>query len=218
MMEGGACRLKPTQREGGSAVRFILRRLVFYVIAFWAAITLNFLLPRLMPGSPLDGLILRYGTAIQNNPDLIAQLKASLGSADEPIWRAYPDVPPQHPHRQPRNVDGPAGTRHGDHPQHAAVFDLPRRLRLHPLVRDRHVPRHARSVASRRHHRSGRHAGPDGAAVVPGVLPQSRRRLLPRAQARVVPDPARVLERHRARLHLGLRRRRIPPRPAAQCS
>ena len=71
-------------------MRFILRRFVFYVIAFWAAITLNFLLPRLMPGSPLDGLILRYGSAIQNNPELIAQLKASLGSADEPIWRAYP--------------------------------------------------------------------------------------------------------------------------------
>ena len=28
--------------------------------------------------------------AIQNNPDLIKQLKASLGSEDEPIWSAYP--------------------------------------------------------------------------------------------------------------------------------
>ena len=46
-------------------MRFIARRLVFYVIAFWAAITLNFLLPRLMPGSPLDGLILRYGALEQ---------------------------------------------------------------------------------------------------------------------------------------------------------
>ena len=96
-------------------MRFIARRLVFYVIAFWAAITLNFLLPRLMPGSPLDGLILRYGTAIQNNPDLIKQLKASLGSADEPIWQRVPALPPQHPHRQPRHVDRPAGARHRDH-------------------------------------------------------------------------------------------------------
>jgi peptide/nickel transport system permease protein len=71
-------------------VRFILRRLAFYVIALWAAITLNFLLPRLMPGSPLDGLILRYGTAIQNNPDLIRQLKVAFGSQDQPIWSAYP--------------------------------------------------------------------------------------------------------------------------------
>ena len=71
-------------------MRFLLRRLVFYVIALWAAITLNFLLPRLMPGSPLDGLIANYGEQIRSNPQILQQLKASLGSADEPIWRAYP--------------------------------------------------------------------------------------------------------------------------------
>src|ERR1700752_152308 len=62
-------------------MRFIARRLVFYVIAFWAAITLNFLLPRLMPGSP---------PATQNPPALIKQLKAPLGSEDQPLWSAYP--------------------------------------------------------------------------------------------------------------------------------
>jgi peptide/nickel transport system permease protein len=71
-------------------LRFILRRLAFYVIALWAAITLTFLLPRLMPGSPLDGLLLRYGPQIAQNPDIIPQLKASLGSEDEPLWEAYP--------------------------------------------------------------------------------------------------------------------------------
>lgn len=71
-------------------MRFLLRRLLFYVIALWAAITLNFLLPRLMPGSPLDGLIQNYGDQIRTNPQILQQLKASLGSADEPIWKAYP--------------------------------------------------------------------------------------------------------------------------------
>jgi peptide/nickel transport system permease protein len=71
-------------------MRFLARRLVFYMLAFFAAITLNFLLPRLMPGSPLDGLILRYGEAIRNNPDVLKQLEASLGSSDDPIWSAYP--------------------------------------------------------------------------------------------------------------------------------
>jgi peptide/nickel transport system permease protein len=63
---------------------------MFYAVAFWAAITLNFLLPRLMPGSPLDAIISNYGQAIQQNPQIIPQLKASLGSVDEPIWQAYP--------------------------------------------------------------------------------------------------------------------------------
>jgi peptide/nickel transport system permease protein len=71
-------------------MRFLARRLLFYLLAFFAAITLNFLLPRLMPGSPLDGLILRYGEAIRNNPEVLKQLQASLGSSEEPIWSAYP--------------------------------------------------------------------------------------------------------------------------------
>lgn len=70
-------------------MRFLARRLLFYLLAFFAAVTINFLLPRLMPGSPLDGLILRYGDAIRNNPDVLKQLQASLGS-EEPMWSAYP--------------------------------------------------------------------------------------------------------------------------------
>ena len=31
---------------------FYLRRIAFYIITVWAAISLNFLLPRLMPGDP----------------------------------------------------------------------------------------------------------------------------------------------------------------------
>jgi peptide/nickel transport system permease protein len=33
-------------------VRFVLRRLGFFVLTMWAALTLNFFLPRLMPGNP----------------------------------------------------------------------------------------------------------------------------------------------------------------------
>src|SRR5919202_5274520 len=43
-----------------------------------------------MPGSPLDGLLLRYQDVIRANPGILQTLKAQLGSADEPIWRAYP--------------------------------------------------------------------------------------------------------------------------------
>jgi len=64
--------------------------MAFYAVALWAAITLNFLLPRLMPGSPLDGLLLRYQDVIRNNPEIIKTLKAQFGSEDEPIWKAYP--------------------------------------------------------------------------------------------------------------------------------
>lgn len=35
---------------------FIGRRVAFYLVAFWAAITLNFLIPRMMPGDPASAL------------------------------------------------------------------------------------------------------------------------------------------------------------------
>jgi peptide/nickel transport system permease protein len=41
-------------------MRFLLRRFIFYVITAWAAITLNFLIPRLMPGNPVQSLINKF--------------------------------------------------------------------------------------------------------------------------------------------------------------
>ncbi len=40
-------------------MRFILRRLGFFVLTLWAALTLNFFIPRFMPGDPVDALIVR---------------------------------------------------------------------------------------------------------------------------------------------------------------
>jgi len=37
-------------------VRFLLRRLGFFLLTLWAALTLNFFLPRFMPGDPLSAL------------------------------------------------------------------------------------------------------------------------------------------------------------------
>ena len=38
-------------------MRWFARRLAFYAFALWAALTINFLLPRLMPGDPIGGLL-----------------------------------------------------------------------------------------------------------------------------------------------------------------
>ena len=61
-------------------MRFILRRLGFYAVALWGAITLNYLLPRLMPGEPIDGLLSRLSPAqLASNPNAVENLRASLG-------------------------------------------------------------------------------------------------------------------------------------------
>lgn len=41
-------------------MRFLARRALFYLVTAWAAITLNFLIPRLMPGDPVQALLTRF--------------------------------------------------------------------------------------------------------------------------------------------------------------
>ena len=44
-------------------MRYVLRKVVLFVITLWAAITLNFALPRLMPGSPVDAALGKLASA-----------------------------------------------------------------------------------------------------------------------------------------------------------
>jgi peptide/nickel transport system permease protein len=38
-------------------MNYVLRKLAFYAVALWAAVTLNFIIPRLLPGNPVDILM-----------------------------------------------------------------------------------------------------------------------------------------------------------------
>lgn len=58
-------------------MRFLARRLAFYVVTAWAALTINFFLPRLMPGSPIDSALDKL--ADQATPQVVAALKAQFG-------------------------------------------------------------------------------------------------------------------------------------------
>src|SRR5689334_10949346 len=71
-------------------MRWFARRLVFYVFALWAALTINFLLPRLMPGSPLAGLLQHLDSAqLAGNPGILQTYQALLGGGHHSIWHDY---------------------------------------------------------------------------------------------------------------------------------
>ena len=71
-------------------MRYLLRRLGFYAIALWGAITLNFLLPRLAPGSPIDGLMSRMPPSqLAANPNMVENLRAYLDVQQQPLPQAY---------------------------------------------------------------------------------------------------------------------------------
>jgi peptide/nickel transport system permease protein len=68
-------------------VRFIARRIGFYVIAAWASLTLNFLLPRLMPGDPASIMFARAQGRME--PEAIEAMKKAYGLSDDPLLVQY---------------------------------------------------------------------------------------------------------------------------------
>ena len=58
-------------------MRFVLRRLGFFVITLWAAVTANFLIPRLMPGNPAIAMMSRYRGHI--NPQALHAIQIAFG-------------------------------------------------------------------------------------------------------------------------------------------
>ena len=71
-------------------MRWFLRRLGFYVFATWVALTITFLLPRLMPGDPIGGILQHLSPAqIQANPGIIQTYRTLFGGGHQSIWEAY---------------------------------------------------------------------------------------------------------------------------------
>lgn len=68
-------------------MRMLMRRLGFYGLAAWAALTINFLLPRLMPGDPATALFARFKG--QLTPDAVVALRTAFGLTDEPLALQY---------------------------------------------------------------------------------------------------------------------------------
>jgi peptide/nickel transport system permease protein len=70
-------------------MRLPLRRLAVYGAAFVFAIVVNFLVPRLMPGSPVDGMIAQLGP--RATPAAIEAIKARFGAIEQPMWLQFVD-------------------------------------------------------------------------------------------------------------------------------
>ncbi|MDR7275797.1 ABC transporter permease [Catenuloplanes atrovinosus] len=68
----------------------ILQRVAFYLFTAWAAITLNFFIPRLIPGDPVRSMISRYQG--QLNADAIQSLYILFGLDEQKsLWQQYLD-------------------------------------------------------------------------------------------------------------------------------
>ena len=69
-------------------MRFFVRRMVFYVVTLWAAVTINFFIPRMIPGDPVTSYINSQGGQV--SPDAIPALQALFGyDPDASLWQQY---------------------------------------------------------------------------------------------------------------------------------
>lgn len=71
-------------------MKFLLRRLAFYLFTAWAAITLNFFIPRMIPGDPVRSMIAKYQG--QLSTEAMRSLYVLFGlDEDRSLWQEYVD-------------------------------------------------------------------------------------------------------------------------------
>ncbi|EDM81866.1 putative oligopeptide/dipeptide ABC transporter, permease protein [Plesiocystis pacifica SIR-1] len=68
-------------------MKYVLRRLLFYVIAAWASVTLAFFIPRMMPGDPTSTMFARFKGKL--DPAALDDLRAAFGFTDGTLLEQY---------------------------------------------------------------------------------------------------------------------------------
>jgi peptide/nickel transport system permease protein len=68
-------------------MKYIFRQIGLYLLAAWASLTLNFILPRMMPGDPVTALIGRMHGRLTANE--IEAIKQAYGFTNGPILNQY---------------------------------------------------------------------------------------------------------------------------------
>ncbi len=68
-------------------MRYLVRRLGFYLVAAWASLSLNFLVPRLMPGDPASAVFVRFQGQLE--PGALQALKEAFGFTGGPLLSQY---------------------------------------------------------------------------------------------------------------------------------
>ena len=68
--------------------RYLARKLTIYLLTFFVAVTIDWAIPRLMPGDPIDGLIARLQADPTAAQELHGYFTESFG-LDQPLWKQY---------------------------------------------------------------------------------------------------------------------------------
>lgn len=71
-------------------MRHLIRRVSIYLLAIWAAVTINFFLPRLAPGNPAEEVFTRLSQQGAVSPATLKALEIEFGvNTTDPLWLQY---------------------------------------------------------------------------------------------------------------------------------
>lgn len=71
-------------------MRFFVRRGIFYVVTAWAAVTINFVIPRLMPGDPVKAIMAKSQGRLDSSAE--AAIRTLFGLDEQKsVWQQYLD-------------------------------------------------------------------------------------------------------------------------------
>ena len=67
--------------------RYAIRRTAFLLITLWATITINFFLPRAMPGNPAEAMMAKFHGRL--NPTALHAMELAFGITNKSLWTQY---------------------------------------------------------------------------------------------------------------------------------
>ncbi len=70
-------------------MRYALRRIVLFLLTLWAAVTINFLIPRLMPGSPAEAAVGKFAGRGPVSTSQVRAIEIMLGVPKGSLWSQY---------------------------------------------------------------------------------------------------------------------------------
>src|SRR6266566_8360627 len=70
-------------------MRYLRQKLLFYVVAVWAALTLNFLIPRMVKGDPVEAFLARTQNSTPMPVSARHALELQFGITRDPLWLQY---------------------------------------------------------------------------------------------------------------------------------
>ena len=75
-------------KEGGSVKRYFGRKIVIYLSTFFLAVTVDWAIPRLMPGDPIMNLLSRVSVRAEAAEAMYGYYTQAFG-LDIPVWKQY---------------------------------------------------------------------------------------------------------------------------------